>query len=120
MTGRERTVVDMMDRTDLCGGLATAVAALRVAWPQLDHDRLVRQVERFGGGTVPKRLGYLVERLGLEPVGSPLTERLRALIAPGYSVLERGGPTRVATCAAGWCASTCPTTSSRCGRMPPR
>jgi predicted transcriptional regulator of viral defense system len=92
VTGRERTVVDMMDRTDLCGGLATVVTALRVAWPELDGDRLARLVERFGGGTVPKRLGYLVEGAGLEPIGSLVSERLRALIAPGYSVLERGGP----------------------------
>jgi predicted transcriptional regulator of viral defense system len=92
VTGRERTVVDMMDRTDLCGGIGAVVSALRVAWPQTDHDRLVRQVGRFGGGTVPKRLGYLVEHLDLEPAGSPLTERLHELIAPGYSVLERGAP----------------------------
>lgn len=92
VTGRERTVIDMMDRTDLCGGMATVAAALPVAWPQLDRGRLIRGVERFGSGTVPKRLGYLVERLGLEPVGSQVTEQLRDLIAPGYSVLERGGP----------------------------
>jgi predicted transcriptional regulator of viral defense system len=94
VTERERTVVDMLDRSDLCGGMAVVVEALRHAWPELDRERLTRRLERFGGGTVPKRLGFLAEALGLEPRGGEWTERWRALIAPGYSVLERGGPDR--------------------------
>ena len=92
MTNPERTLVDIMDRTDLCAGLATVAAALRVAWPQLDHDRLVRQVGRFGGrnGAGAPRLPRRASRA--RAVGSPLTECLHELIAPGYSVLERGGP----------------------------
>jgi predicted transcriptional regulator of viral defense system len=92
VTDRERTVVDMMDRTDLCGGIVVVAGVLRRAWPGIDTERLTQHVGRFGGGTVPKRLGYLVEGLGLEPVGGEWTERWRGSIAPGYSVLERGGP----------------------------
>ena len=36
VTDRERTVVDMLDRSDLCGGVPAAAAALEEAWPELD------------------------------------------------------------------------------------
>jgi len=92
VTERERTLIDMFDRSDLCGGIPAAAAALRDAWPNLDRERLTHHLERFAGGTVPRRLGYLVERLGLLPPDDPLLARWRALIGAGYSLLERGGP----------------------------
>jgi predicted transcriptional regulator of viral defense system len=92
VTDRERTVIDMLDRSDLCGGVPAAAAVLEEAWPVLDAGRLTGYLERFAGGTVPRRLGYLVERLGLLPPDDPLLERWRALLGAGYSLLERGGP----------------------------
>ena len=92
VTDAERTVVDMLDRSDLCGGVPTAAAAVAQAWPGLDLERLTAYLERFAGGTVPRRLGYLVERLGLLPPGDPLLARGRTLLGAGYSLLERGGP----------------------------
>jgi predicted transcriptional regulator of viral defense system len=92
VTERERTVIDMFDRSDLCGGVPAAVAALRDAWPALDLERLTAYLERFAGGTAPRRLGYLVERLGFLSSDDPLVARWRALVGAGYSLLERGGP----------------------------
>jgi predicted transcriptional regulator of viral defense system len=92
VTDRERTVVDMFDRSDLCGGVPAAAAALAGAWAELDLEHLSRHLERFGGGTVPRRLGYLAERLGLLPPDTPMLRRWRELIGSGYSLLDRGGP----------------------------
>ena len=92
VTDAERTVVDMLDRSDLCGGIPAVAAALRDAWPGLDLERLTAYLERFAGGTVPRRLGYLVERLGLLPPGDPRLAGWRTLLGAGYSLLERGGP----------------------------
>jgi predicted transcriptional regulator of viral defense system len=92
VTDPERTVVDMLDRSDLCGGVPAAAAALGRAWPALDAERLTGYLERFAGGTVPRRLGYLVERLGLLPQDDPLLRRWRMFLGAGYSLLERGGP----------------------------
>jgi len=92
VTDAERTVVDMLDRSDLCGGVPAVTAALVTAWPALDLECLTGYLERFAGGTVPRRLGYLVERLGLLPPDDPLLQGWRALLGAGYSLLERGGP----------------------------
>jgi predicted transcriptional regulator of viral defense system len=92
VTDRERTVIDMLDRSDLCGGVPAAAAVLEEAWPALDAERLTGYLERFAGGTVPRRLGYLVERLGLLPPDAPELARWRELLGAGYSLLERGGP----------------------------
>ena len=92
VTDRERTVIDMLDRSDLCGGVPTAAAALFAAWASLDLERLTEHLARFEGGTVPRRLGYLAERLGLLPPEDPVLLGWRGLIGAGYSLLERGGP----------------------------
>ena len=91
VTDRERTVIDMLDRSDLCGGVPAAAAALLAAWPTLDVGRLTEHLVRFEGGTVPRRLGYLAERLGLLPPDDPVLPTWRGLIGAGYSLLERGG-----------------------------
>jgi hypothetical protein len=75
VTGPERTVVDMFDRSDLSGGIPLVAAALERAWPALDAERLTGCLERFAGGTVPRRLGYLVERGG--PACGPFVRRWR-------------------------------------------
>jgi len=91
VTEPERTVVDMFDRSDLCGGVPAVAAALTTAWPRLDIEALSGCLERFAGGTVPRRLGYLAEHLGLLAPGDPILAGWRALIGSGYSLLERGG-----------------------------
>ena len=92
VTDPERTVVDMFDRSDLCGGVLAAAAALERAWPALDLELLTAHLERFAGGTVPRRLGYVVERRGFLPPDDRELARWRELIGAGYSLLERGGP----------------------------
>lgn len=92
VTDRERTLVDILDRPDLSGGIAEVSDALREAWPQLDPDRLGNYIERFGSGTVPKRLGFLSEHLGL-PGADPWVQVWRERMGSGITDLERGGAT---------------------------
>lgn len=91
VTDRERTVLDILDRPDFAGGIAEVSEALMVGWREIDPVRLIEYIERFGSGTVPKRLGYLAENLELDGADD-LLPRLRAMMGAGITLLERGGP----------------------------
>ena len=90
VTDRERTLLDILDRPDLAGGIAEVSEALSVGWREIDPARLTDYVERFGSGTVPKRLGYLAELLALDGA-EDWTGRWQALMGTGVTRLERGG-----------------------------
>ncbi|MDO8987565.1 MAG: hypothetical protein Q7V14_05015, partial [Coriobacteriia bacterium] len=55
-----------------------------------DPAVLTQYIERFGSETVPKRLGYLAEELGLEGAGDWIV-RWRSMMGTGVTLLERGG-----------------------------
>jgi predicted transcriptional regulator of viral defense system len=80
-------LVDGLDRPDLCGGIAELAkgveryAADGAEWAQLTVD-----AQQLGNRTVFKRLGHLVEVLGLE-VGE-WKDRWRAEISPGETLLD--------------------------------
>lgn len=95
ITTPSKTLVDGLDRPDLCGGIVELAKGLsRYAndganWAQLTADTL-----RLNNHTVYKRLGYLAELLGLE-IGEWI-DRWRAEISPGETALDprygRRGP----------------------------
>lgn len=90
VTDQEKTLIDCADRPDLSGGilqLAQALpAAIRIDWPKLDA-----YLERWGGGTVAKRLGYLVEHLQLPvPQRNQRLRHWQQLLSRGVSALEPG------------------------------
>lgn len=91
VTDRERTLLDILDRPDLAGGIAEVGEALRAGWREIDPARLTKYIERFGSGTVPKRLGYLAEELDLDGAGD-WTQRWRSMVGTGITLLDRGGP----------------------------
>ncbi len=91
VTDSERTIVDVMDRPDLAGGMGEVVSTLALAWPQLDLAKLSEYVERFGSGTVPKRLGFLAEAAAL-PGADEWFDSWRSRMGAGVTLLERGGP----------------------------
>lgn len=90
VTDRERTVLDMLDRPDLSGGIAEVSEALKNAWREIDPATLIQYIERFGSGTVPKRLGYLAEELALEGARE-FMPRWKSMTGTGVTLLERGG-----------------------------
>lgn len=91
VTDRERTVLDILDRPDLAGGIAEVGEVLPRAWREIDVARLTDYIERFGSGSVPKRLGYLAEQLALAGADD-WVERWQSLKGAGVTLLERGGP----------------------------
>jgi predicted transcriptional regulator of viral defense system len=91
VTDREKTLIDCAHRPDLSGGGVQLAQALETAHPEIDWPKLDGYLKRWGGGTVVKRLGYLVEGLKL-----PIPEREKRLaewqmlLSRGISSLEPG------------------------------
>lgn len=95
ITTPSKTLVDGLDRPDLCGGIVELTRGLkRYAEDDADWAQLTADTQRLGNRTVYKRLGYLAELLGLE-IGEWI-DRWRAEISPGETSLDprygRRGP----------------------------
>lgn len=68
ITDIHRTVIDCLDRPDLCGGVIEAAKAVYYYAQRQDSSpqRLTEVGARLGNRTVFKRLGYLVQLLAIE------------------------------------------------------
>jgi predicted transcriptional regulator of viral defense system len=85
VTDREKTIIDGLDLPQYVGGVAEIAKVLSTAWRQIDESKLRKYAGKIGNSAVAKRLGFLMEILGLGNV-----ERLRkvAVLAPGFSPLD--------------------------------
>jgi len=87
ITTPSKTLVDGLDRPDLCGGIVELSKAIyRYAQDGADWEQVTADAERLGNRTVFKRLGYLAEVTRTE-VGEWL-ERWRAEISAGETLLD--------------------------------
>ncbi len=87
-----RTIVDVLDDPTMGGGIRNVadVVTAYLASRHRSDEELVEYVERIGNRTIYKRLGFMVERLGL---GAPeLVARCRSKLSSGYSKLDPHGP----------------------------
>ncbi|PVB61107.1 transcriptional regulator [Labrenzia sp. 011] len=74
----ERTIVDCLRRTDLCGGYVEIDAGTWMVRTKVNADRLVDYAVRLGIGAVIGRVGFLMDscELGSEDHRSRLREKL--------------------------------------------
>jgi predicted transcriptional regulator of viral defense system len=89
-----RTIVDILDVPALGGGIRHVAQMVR-AYLTSDHRndrRLVEYGRRLGNQTVFKRLGFLVERLGID--AADLLAECRAARSAGYARLDPSSPAR--------------------------
>ncbi len=66
ITDRERTVLDLIVRPELFGGIRAASEIMESTLAQIDLNRLVTYTLRYDVGAVIKRLGWLLERMGVD------------------------------------------------------
>jgi predicted transcriptional regulator of viral defense system len=88
ITDPERTTLDMVASPRLFGTLGTGMETLETHVGRLDLDRLVGYALRYNVGAVIKRLGWMLEAVG---VPASVTEPLRAYPVRTYYSLD---PTR--------------------------
>ena len=61
----ERTLIDASDRPDLAGGMMEIARGLWLVRKEIDSSKLVDSVKRFDSYAAAKRLGFLMEKLGV-------------------------------------------------------
>lgn len=85
VTDREKTIIDGLDLPQYVGGVAEIVKALSIGWTQLNESKLRKYAVKIGNSAVAKRLGFLMETIGLGNI-----EALRKVVklAPGFSPLD--------------------------------
>lgn len=67
ITDPERTILDLVVRPDIFGGIRAASEIMEGALSQIKLEQLVSYALRYGVGTVIKRLGWLLEKMGSDP-----------------------------------------------------
>jgi predicted transcriptional regulator of viral defense system len=91
VTDREKTLVDAAARPDLSGGVIQLSHALRTTYQEIKWPRLDDYLTMWDGGTVRKRLGYILETLALPvPDLNTRLEKWQDMLSEGISPLEPG------------------------------
>lgn len=85
-----RTVVDILDSPRLGGGIRHSAEILASYLDDRDPADLIVAGDRLGNGAMFKRLGYLVETLGLDRDG--LVTACRGRVTTGIADLDPTGP----------------------------
>lgn len=62
---RERTIVDILDRPDLAGGISEIVRGLWMVQKEIDPSKLVTYAKWFASYAAAKRLGFLMEKMSI-------------------------------------------------------
>lgn len=91
ITDRERTVLDGLARPDLCGGIlhiAKVIQSVEI----FDWQKFDSYLQHFDSGALYKRLGYLIENLGMQiPEKENRISVWQSNLSQGITWLEPGG-----------------------------
>jgi predicted transcriptional regulator of viral defense system len=85
ITDKEKTIIDGLDLPKYIGGVGEIAKALTKSWTELDEAKLRDYAAKIGNSAAAKRLGFLMETLG---VGDPEVLRKASSLAPGFSLLD--------------------------------
>lgn len=89
ITDRERAIVDGFLAPEVFGSLPEIMGALEEHLAEIDVTRLVAYAIRYGQAATIKRLGYVLETLG---VPADVIRPLREAPISGYRLLDPQGP----------------------------
>ncbi|MFP3952396.1 MAG: type IV toxin-antitoxin system AbiEi family antitoxin [Candidatus Bathyarchaeia archaeon] len=85
----EKTIVDCLDHPEYCNGVEEVAESIFFEHGELDIERILGYAEKIGNRTVIKRLGYVLEKLGIEEYD----ELFRGIqLSKGYPKLDPTQP----------------------------
>jgi predicted transcriptional regulator of viral defense system len=85
----EKTIIDCLRKPEYAGGIPEIAKALFTAREQMDYALLLEYATKFGSQAVIKRLGYLLELMGIDTL---ITEKLMAMRSSSVSLLDTEAP----------------------------
>lgn len=90
---REKTILDCLERFDLCGGVDEVARTISVLLEGAAPDRLRGYLERTENKALAQRLGLILERLStLQPVSEDLLAGIARLVGKYTYPLDPHGP----------------------------
>ena len=63
MSDLERTILDGLDRPDLCGGIIDVIRGIWVKQKEIKWAKMAQYARKFKTKAVAKRLGFIIETL---------------------------------------------------------
>ena len=91
VTDKEKTIIDGLDLPQYVGGVSEIAKAIKGFWKDLNEEKLRSYAARIGNSAVAKRLGFIMEKLGL---GDCEAIRAAVPLALGFSPLDPTMPKR--------------------------
>ncbi len=86
----ERTIIDCMDRPDLCGGVSEVAKGIWTKRKEIDYSKLADYAKKLGRKSVIKRLGFILETYSLG--NQEMLSSLKQEITNSYTLLDTSLP----------------------------
>jgi predicted transcriptional regulator of viral defense system len=85
-SNKEKTLVDCLSHPEYCGGVQEIIKTLWNARKEINLEKLVKYADRVNNSAIIKRLGFLLECLGMDK--EVAVEEFRNKVKKGYSPLD--------------------------------
>lgn len=93
VSDREKTLLDCLDRFDLCGGIGEAARTAASLLEGIRTDTLLAYLDRMGNQALTQRLGFILERLStVQTVDQDLIAAIARRVGPHTYLLDPHGP----------------------------
>ncbi|MCE5328969.1 hypothetical protein LLG07_01335 [bacterium] len=82
----ERTIIDCLNRPELCGGISEIAKGIWIKRNSIDYQKIVKYLKHFNRKSVAKRLGLIFETYGIGE--EKILSEIKKLISPSYALLD--------------------------------
>lgn len=86
----ERTIIDCLDRPDLCGGVSEVAKGIWTKRNEIDYAKLAEYSKKLGRKSVIKRLGFILETYSLG--NQEMLSGLKEEITNSYTLIDPSLP----------------------------
>ena len=82
----EKTIIDILAHPEYSGGITEIAKGIWLVKDKIDFDKLIRYTRKYNKNVVAKRLGYILEILGL--ISTDITRELKQYVKKRYDLFD--------------------------------